>query len=247
MAPHRALVAQRDEVEECAHPRVALQLLPLPEVLLVRAVLDRLARRDRFQIEELEDPAQRAGRVVDELLVREDVHAFEALAVGLEQRMAAEPVLEHPVVAPRPAPPRGRDRDGDRVSQDHDERRAGIERLQEARLEEVRRRLLEQDGPVEIPVTRPVLVHRARVLRRDERRGLGQVRLGREAEPAGAAIGRGDRIDALEVLALVRRHARPREAADLGVRGEGPREQRRAAPVQPGEEDEPVPFHGGQS
>ena len=73
------------------------------------------------------------------------------------------------------------------------------------------------------------------------------MRLGREAEAAGAAVLLRRGIDALEVLALVRRHARVREAADLGVRGEQPREQRGAAPVQAGEEDELVPLHGGQS
>ena len=125
VAPHAALVPERDEVEVRAHPQVALQLLPLPEVLLVRAALDGLARRDRVELEELEDPAQHARRVADELLVGEDVHALELLAVGLEERVAAEPVLEHPVVAARPAPPRGRDRDGNRMADDDDERRAG--------------------------------------------------------------------------------------------------------------------------
>ena len=128
--------------------------------------------------------AQHGLRVADELLVLEDVHPLEVLAVGLEERVAAEPVLEHPVVAPRAAPPRGRDRDRDGVADDDDERGAREERLQEAGLEQVRRRLLEQHRPGEIPVRRPLLEQLQRVLLGDERRVLGQVRLRREAEPA---------------------------------------------------------------
>ena len=93
---------------------------------------------------------------------------------------------------------------------------------------------------------RPLLEQLPRVLLRDERRRLRQVRLGREAEPAGAAVLAGRGIDALEKLALVRRHVRPREAADLGMRGEQPREQRGAAAVQAGEEDEAM-LHGAPS
>ncbi len=247
VAAHTALVAERDEIEVGAHPQVALQLLPLPEVLLVRARFDGLARWDRVELQEAEDPAQHAFRVADELLVGEDVHPLEVLAVGLEQGVAAEPVLEQAVVAARAAPFRRRHRDRDRVPDDHDERGARIERLQEARLEQVRRRLLEQHGPGEIPVRRPLLEDRPRALRRDERRGLREMRLGREAEPARAAVDRGRRIDGLQMLALVCRNSGAREAADLGVRGKQAREQGRAAAVQPGEEDESMLSHGGQS
>ncbi len=73
------------------------------------------------------------------------------------------------------------------------------------------------------------------------------MRLGREAEPARAAVDRGRRIDGLQMLALVRRNSGAREAADLGVRGKQAREQGRAAAMQPGEEDESMLSHGGQS
>ena len=71
--------------------------------------------------------------------------------------------------------------------------------------------------------------------------------VGGEAEAARAAVLLRRGIDGLEVLALVGRHAGRREAADLGVRREQPREQRGAAPVQAGEEDEPVPLHSAQA
>ncbi len=74
-----------------------------------RSLRPRRARSgDRVEREELEDPAQHAGGVADELLVGEDVHPLELLAVGLEERVTAEPVLEHPVVAAVPARSRGR-------------------------------------------------------------------------------------------------------------------------------------------
>src|SRR5262249_9947839 len=107
VAPHPALVPQRDEIEVGTHPWVALHLLPLPEVLLVRSGLDRLAGRDRVELEELENPTQHACRVADELLVREDVHPVEVLSIRLEQCMTAEPVLEQPVVAAGAAAARG--------------------------------------------------------------------------------------------------------------------------------------------
>src|SRR5438874_8450387 len=98
VAPDPALVPQRGEIEVGAHPRVALQLLPLPEVSVVRSLLDGLARRDRLELEELEDLVEHARRIADELLVLEDVHPLQMLAIGLEERVAAEPVLEQAVV-----------------------------------------------------------------------------------------------------------------------------------------------------
>ena len=96
---------------------------------------------------------------------------------------------------------------------------------------------------------RPLLEQLLRALLRDQRRIFRQVRLGREAEAAGSAVLLRRGIDALEVLALVGRHSCLREAADLGVRGEQPCEQRRSpAAVQAGKEGfELVPLHGGQS
>ena len=93
----------------------------------------------RVELEELEDLPQDADRVTDELLVLEDVHTGEMLAVSLEERMAVEPVLEHPVEAPSAAPLRRRDRDRNRMAHYDDERGARIERLEEARLEQVGR------------------------------------------------------------------------------------------------------------
>src|SRR5262249_23700546 len=146
-----------DQVEVRTHAQIALDVPPLAEVLLVRSALDGLARRDRLQAEELEDPVQNAGGGAGKLLVRKDGHAGGVRAVGCEQRVATEPVLEHPVVATGPAPPSGGDRDGNRVTDDDDERRAGEKSLQEARLEQVRRRLLEQDAAGGVPVRRPLL------------------------------------------------------------------------------------------
>ncbi len=188
-------------------------------------------------------PPQRACRVGDELFIREDVNPAEVLTVGLEERVTAQPVLEQPVVPARAAPPRSRDRNRNRVPDDDDERGAREERLEEACLEQVRRRLLEQNGPREIPVARPLLPQRPRALLARERRLLRQVRLGREAEAPGSAVDLRRRVDGLEVLTLVGRDVRAREAADLRVRREQPGEQRRAAPVQAGEEDETVPLH----
>ena len=49
------LVAERDEIEVGAHSRVAsFQLLPAVEVLLVRCRVDRLAWRDRIELEEID-------------------------------------------------------------------------------------------------------------------------------------------------------------------------------------------------
>ena len=92
---------------------------------------------------------------------------------------------------------------------------------------------------------RPLLEERARLLLRRERRRFGEVRLGREAEAARPAVLLRRGIDGLQMLALVGRHAGAREAAHLRVRGEQPREQSRAAPVQAGEEDEAMLLHGG--
>ena len=65
--------------------RSRFSVLPLAEVLLVRSALDGLARRDRVEPEELEDPAQDALGVADELLVREDVRPAEVGTVGFEE------------------------------------------------------------------------------------------------------------------------------------------------------------------
>ena len=148
--------------------------------------------------------------------VREDVHALEVLAVGREERVAAEPVLEHPVVAPSAAPFRGRNRDRNRMPDDDDERRAGEKRLQEAGLEQVRRRLLEQHRPRRDPsaATTPRTASRAFS---SETSGDASVRCDSGAKPKrpGPAVFLRRGIDGLEVLALVGRHAGPREAADL--------------------------------
>ena len=85
---------------------------------------------------------------------------------------------------------------------------------------------------------RPLLEQPSRLLL--ARLRLGEVRLRREAEAAGASPDLRRGIDGLEMLALVGRHAGAREAADLRVRGEQAREQRRAAAVQAREEDEAV-------
>ena len=64
---------------------------------------------------------EHARRIGDELLVLEDVYPLEVVAVRLEERVTAEPVLEQAVVAASATPPRGRERDWYRVPHDHDE------------------------------------------------------------------------------------------------------------------------------
>ena len=59
----------------------------------------------------------------------------EPLAVGLEHRVAAEPVLDQSPVASCLPPLRRRERDGDRVPEHDDERRAREKLLQKARFQ----------------------------------------------------------------------------------------------------------------
>ena len=69
-------------------------------------------------------------------------------------------------------------------------------------------------------------------------RVLGEVALRVEAEPPRAAVRARGPVDGLEVLPLVLRNARAAKAARVGMLGQASVKERRAAAVEPPDEDE---------
>ena len=120
----------------------------------------------------------------------------------------------------------------------HDEPRTGEHRLEEPAADEVRRRLLDEHPPAHVPVRLPVGGEPRAVLVGDERRVLGEVGSRVEPEPPRAAVRAGGPVDGLEVLPLVLRNARVAKAARVGMLGEAAVQERRAAAVEPPDEDE---------
>src|SRR6185312_2197072 len=117
------------------------------------------------------------------------------------------------------------------------------ERLQEAGHQQVRRALLHQHRPVEVPVWPPGGQQPLSGVRGDQRRVLGEVRSRGEGEVAGPAVVAHPRVDGLQVLALVLARAGAGEPADLRVGRERPRQRGGAAAVQPAHEHQPVIVH----
>ena len=123
--------------------------------------------------------------------------------IGGEGVVRGEPVGHRGAQRPAVQPLLGRQRHDHRVPDDDDEVRLGVERLQEPGHDQVRRRLLDEHLAVEVPVGPPLLEQPLGVGRGRQRRGLGQVRLRAQGEPAGPTVGARGRVDVLQVLALV--------------------------------------------
>ena len=175
-----------------------------------------------------------------QVLVAQDDQILEVRSVADQRLVAHEPVLDElGVRAPRPLP--GRARDGDRVAHHHDQPRSREDRLQEPAADQVRRRLLDEHRPRQVPVRAPVGGEARPALVADEGRLLGEVRAGIETEPAGAAVGpcrAGRRSGGAGPRPRGRRCRESRSRA--GARPGSACRQRRAAAVQPADEHERV-------
>ena len=130
--------------------------------------------------------------------------------------------------------------DCDRMSNDQDVDGAGEERLKESGLRQVRRRFLDQDGFVEVPVPPPCMPERPAVVLGVEWRFFRQVRIRREGEAAGTTVVGVGRVDQLQVLSLILSGAGVLETTDLRVLGDPPCQQGRSAAVKAPDEDQLV-------
>ena len=209
------------------------------------------AARQRLDAGKPKHVAKATVGVEHELLVAHHQQVLDVRSVLHQELVAAQPVLDqrrvgHPLPRPPGAPELARGaRHSDRMADQHDHARAGEERLQEPRPDQVGRRLLDQHRPRVVPVPAPLLEQPGAALVAHERRLLGQMGIGVEPEPARPAILARGRVHGLQVLALILGRAGGGEAAHLRMLGHAAAEQRRATAVQPADEHERVllPIH----